>query len=301
MLSAIGHLRERDNVFDPRKPIGEGHALKRQFLGQGTDWPVLLHQHVLEIHALGSERVLIDSQLVPPNAWRARQTRCMLFYAVDHLPARLDEIGAVLWPDLPAPKVSRMFHVTKNRLNRALGQAGLYRHDPVSQRYAFDPVEVVILYDASQFEQTIQLARRQPPGQDALTAWKSALSLYQGEYLAGIYDDWAISRRDELALKHLNALLATARLSGELGNVDDAIEFYCMALAKDEYCEEAYLRLIELLLKCYRFTEARFWARKCQSEIADLQAPTRQIVAAVQDDRTPRPARTSYVANASSN
>lgn len=208
----------------------------------------------LKVEVLGRERIMLNNQIIPLNAFSAHQAREMFFLAVEQPTLKRDQISALLWPDLDPKQAANAFHVTKWRINTALGHRHLYRWNSFDQHYEFDSAQVTLVYDAILFEQKIDLARRLPAGKAALEAWQQAVNLYHGDYLPGIFSEWAQIKRQGLFMKFIDALLACGRLLVALEEREAALEFYRRVLHQDEYNEEAYQQVQQL-----RPSEASFY------------------------------------------
>src|SRR6185312_12262658 len=107
------------------------------------------------------------------------------------------------------------------------------------------PVDI----DLEQFEQS--LSRRQqsrnddPP--DALAALQSALALYRGPLLEGLYDDWCLDARYRLEEQYLLAMASAVSELERSGQIREAVTYAQRVLALDPLREDVHRTIIRLL------------------------------------------------------
>jgi len=198
---------------------------------------------ILKVDVLGLEQILLNEQIIPRSAFSAQQAREMFFLAVEYPALTRDKVGAILWPDLSPELMTNCFHVTKARLNAALAvkdSQPLYRWNSTHQQYEFDHERVVVVYDVTEFERKVSLARQLPAGKQALQLLQDAIALYRGAYLPGIFSEWAQIRRTNLEMKFINALLNCGEAVAANGDPRLALEYYRRVLEVDEGNEEAH-------------------------------------------------------------
>src|SRR3954471_7233166 len=144
----------------------------------------------VNVTLLGGFTVAVDGAAVPDSAWRLKKGRelvKLLALARGHRLHR-EQAMDVLWPDLAPAAAANNLHQAVHVARRALGWDAIDLRDEVLSLVAEVDVD---LLDAAAAE-----ARRlKTPA-----AYRAALSLYRGELLPeNRYDDWAETRREELA------------------------------------------------------------------------------------------------------
>lgn len=152
----------------------------------------------LRIFGFGRGRVERGGEEIPPSVWEAAATRQMLFYLLTHSPQSRDQIAAVLWPELPVPKVRTTFHTTGFRLKRALGREALYFD---GHCYQIHP-DLDCWFDVAEFERLLEGTES---GQ-RVKRLQQAIALYQGDFLEDCYADWCLLTRERLRERCLEAL-----------------------------------------------------------------------------------------------
>lgn len=118
---------------------------------------------------------------------------------------------------------------------------GYYRWNPDL------PVEI----DADRFESSIQLgdALKEDLPEKALTHYRNALSLYQGDYLPECFDQqWVFPVRNHFRRLYLKAVLSATDLLHENGQSNEVLKICEKAISLDVYEEEFHIRFMEALL-----------------------------------------------------
>ncbi|HKZ85008.1 MAG TPA: tetratricopeptide repeat protein [Anaerolineae bacterium] len=158
----------------------------------------------IEAQAFGAGQVVRAGRLLAASEWGgSAAARELFFYLLEKSPQRKEEIGAVFWPDLSPARLTNAFHAVKYRIRRALDMEFIIYED---DRYRLNPA-IDYGYDVAEFEQLLGSAARRPaddPRRYALL--DKALALYTGDYLTGIYSEWALDKRRVLQAQFLDAL-----------------------------------------------------------------------------------------------
>ena len=144
----------------------------------------------VSVTLLGGFAAAVDGAAVPDTAWRLKKARelvKLLALARGHRLHR-EQAMDVLWRDLAPAAAANNLHQAVHVARRALGADAIDVRDEVLSLAAEVDVDAL---DAAAAE-----ARRlRTPA-----AYRAALSLYRGELLPeNRYDDWAETRREELA------------------------------------------------------------------------------------------------------
>jgi DNA-binding SARP family transcriptional activator len=96
------------------------------------------------------------------------------------------------------------------------------------------------------------------------TELEAAVTLYRGEFLEGIYDDWCIPLREHLRERYLLALQALAQAYEDAGCFHQAIDVAQRLVHADAFREDGHARLIRLYARLGRQADAR--AQFCSYE-----------------------------------
>jgi LuxR family maltose regulon positive regulatory protein len=195
-------------------------------------------QQALKIHAFGSPRVELDGKSIQ---WTTVQSRDLFFCLLQHPQGlRKEEIGSLFWPDHPPPRLDGIFRSTLYRLRRSVFRESVIYEDGV---YRFNR-DTDYWFDADTFEELLDQADQSPVPARKTDLLEEAVTLYQGDYLAGVYADWCALERERLRERHLSALEALAGLHAARGNLQRAIQEYQQLVAQDPYREPVHRELM---------------------------------------------------------
>ncbi|MGA9349916.1 MAG: BTAD domain-containing putative transcriptional regulator [Anaerolineae bacterium] len=209
----------------------------------------------LRIFGFGRGRVERSGEEIPFSDWEAAATRQMLFYLLVHSLRSRDQIAAVLWPELPIPKVKANFHTTKFRLKRALGREVL---DFDGYCYQIRP-DLDYWFDVAEFE---RLLEGTGPGR-RVEQLQQAIALYQGDFLEDCYADWCLLTRERLRERCLEAL---DELAGRLlarRQYRQAIQTLHRGLEMDNLREKFHRQLMRAYALSGQRSQALAQYRRC--------------------------------------
>jgi DNA-binding SARP family transcriptional activator len=220
----------------------------------------------IRVQTLGAFTVWRDMECIPQRAWRRKPAALFkaLLSARDYRLHR-DQVVELLWPDRDPVQADNNLRFTLHRLRTLLDppnarHSHIARQDhtlilvpstlePNSQEQASSPDWL----DAARFAAD---AARALAGQEP-DACKAALARYTGVYLPNDrYEDWALSRSEELGRQHLAVLLHYARLIGKSGTREESGSAWQTVLSLDPCHEEAAYTLMRMLGDSGRVSEA---------------------------------------------
>ncbi len=190
----------------------------------------------------------------------------------------------LLWPQqTDLKRASSCFHQALFHLRRALepalraGAASSYIRWQ-GDRYFFSPLKSCWV-DADVFAAYAKRAQTLELGGDsdaAIAYWIKAISLYGGDYMAGIdleytqcsVHDWCATRCHQLRQLYLTASMTVARYKFDSGRYDLAAEYARQALNVEPALEPAHRLLIQCLLEIGHLDSAICQYRTCKAELA---------------------------------
>jgi DNA-binding SARP family transcriptional activator len=208
----------------------------------------------LKIKLFGEFEVRRGERLIESREWSRQKTRSLLKLLLTQ-PGRAfsrDEIMEALWPDVSPQAAERSLRVTVSLLRKALEpdlERGSYSRYILRRRpgYLFDrdsDCEV----DTWKFEELKNQAEAAQAGgklDEAISAYRSALELLRGEFLAeDLYEDWAMEVRQDWQERHLGVLSNLSECLALKGRYTEAIDVCERALEMDGYREELHRRLM---------------------------------------------------------
>jgi LuxR family maltose regulon positive regulatory protein len=200
-------------------------------------------QPSLRLYALGQVRVELNGLAVQ---WTVAQSRDLIFCLLQHPSGlRKEDLGRIFWPEHDPRRLSSILRSTLYRLRRSLFRESVIFENDL---YRFNR-RVDYWFDVYAFEELLARAEKTPSSatETRIALLEQALALYQGDYLAGIYDDWCAFERERLKERHLTALDTLAGLHAEQGDLHAAIELYQRIVAQEPYQEAAH----QAIMRCY--------------------------------------------------
>ena len=222
------------------------------------------------IETLGRFRMLRAGTPVPPNAWQSRKARNVLKILVarsGRLTPR-DVLAETLWPGADPDVSANRLSVALSTLRTVLDPERRHAADHFLQGSSAIRLSSAIRIDVDQFvrdaTQGLRLFR-DGRGTESGRLLRTADARYDGDFLPeDIYEDWAVSRREEARALCVDVLTSLAGLALAIGERDDAITYYRRAAERDPY-DEANCGLIRALADAGHHGEARrAHARYCK-------------------------------------
>ncbi|MGQ9682693.1 MAG: BTAD domain-containing putative transcriptional regulator [Anaerolineae bacterium] len=203
----------------------------------------------IRIRALGDCFVEVDGRPVTAADWGRAKSKELFFYLLAYPARNKEQIGAVLWPDLPPARMRSAFHVTLYGVRRALGIADCVLYH--NEQYMFNR-QLDHWIDVEEFEELVSQAEqcRLSRPSEAEAAFSRAVDVYGGEYLGNMsfaQEEWCFWRRDELQRRFQSALQALGDLRVGRGDYDGALTAYRRLLACDELREDIHRAVMRCL------------------------------------------------------
>lgn len=230
----------------------------------------------LEARTLGPGLVYVDGDLI--DAWEGHLPRLLLFFSLDRPVVTRSEICQAFWPGLEIDQAVNVFHVTKRRLHKALGEDVLIH---TQTHYRVNP-EIPVYYDAVEFVEALAEGRN-PNGANRVESWKKAASLYGGPFLQGHEEKWVQERRSAYRFGYMEALMNVADHWIGRERYEMAIRQYEQAITEEYSSELAHRQLLKLYTTLGRRSEAvahyQTMSQRFQDEKRVISPETEQVYA----------------------
>lgn len=202
---------------------------------------------MLHVCLLGGLTLAWDQ--TPLRTIRSKRARSLLAYLATYRdrPHTRDLLIGTFWPDLPETTARRRLSKALWRVRRILPEAQMPHAAPIIVA-AGDTVQLnphlPIWLDVEAFIRHHKQCTNGEAG--AVAAGQQCLALYQGEFLAGYHDDWAVVERERLRELFLLTLAQLVEIYKSRGDYDQAL--YCARqLAEvDPWREEAHREVMRL-------------------------------------------------------
>jgi LuxR family maltose regulon positive regulatory protein len=188
-----------------------------------------------------------------PDAWTTRRARDIFCYIATsrHRRVEKDVLIDVFWGEDDPKTVEKNFHPTISHIRKALNSRQPFKQNFLVFRdgaYQLNP-ELVYAIDTEQFEEAVALAekaKRENRTEDFRAHLETAHALYRGEYLAGVYDDWAEQRRTVYAEQFARVLNALAKIAAGEKKWSNALKYAHEILQIDPFREDAHRLLMRV-------------------------------------------------------
>ena len=228
----------------------------------------------LSINVLGPVDILRDpSQPFAPDAWTTRRARDIfcLIATSKHRRVAKDILIDTFWPDEDPQVVEKNFHPTISHIRKALNSRQTFKQNFIVFRdgaYQLNP-DLSYLIDADEFDRLVadaEAAKREKDNERLRVSLEGAHRLYRGEFMPGIYEDWAEERRNYYSEQFGRVTGALAKLSFAERRLADALKYTAEALKLDPYREDMH----RLTLKTYAAQDKVTAAKKHFEAMATL-------------------------------
>ncbi len=191
------------------------------------------------------------------NRLRTVKTTSLLGYLITHPPHRFtrEVLAELFWGDMEPERARNNLSVALHSLRYALDIHGV---PPVIEA---DSLWVGLradsyLADVQEFEQALQLAHAASDPAQQYERLAFAVSLYQGDFLPGIYDSWVVEKAAALQAECLHALEQLARFDAERGNTEAERAWLTQAVSLNPLDSDLLVRLIERHLQARQYETA---------------------------------------------
>ncbi|NOX60576.1 MAG: AAA family ATPase, partial [Chloroflexi bacterium] len=260
---------------------------------------------LLQIRLLGGFDLSSKGGVAP--ALRGTKPRSLFAFLALHraLPHTRDELAGLFWPDASDAVARRRLSQALWRIRRGFQAAGL-SPPLISQAdlVRFDESANYWL-DVTAFEQAVREGLDGMAGMaevERASRLERAAALYQGELMAGFYEDWIILERERLREMHLNALERLVALYEHLGAYEEALHYARRLAAEEPLRERAHYEVMQLCRRLNRPQEALKQYERLVAILAEdlgaspslpVQRLYRQLASATKWETAPRPQRAS--------
>jgi DNA-binding SARP family transcriptional activator len=217
----------------------------------------------LEVRLFGAPRVILDSE--PVHFSRRKALGLLLYLTLQERPQSRETLGALFWPESADSR--NQVRVALSLLRKLLGSEWLDDTDGTVSLAASDELWVDVLDFRAKSEPSI----RDPNCVASLTG---AVDLVQGGFLEGFslrdcpeFDDWQQLEGQVLEREIERALGRLIECLEEQGDLDRALQFGEMLLARDDLNEFAYRLLMRLYARNRQIHEVKRAYDDCASHL----------------------------------
>jgi LuxR family maltose regulon positive regulatory protein len=205
----------------------------------------------LTIKTFGFVEIFRDkSKPFAADAWTTKRARDIFCYIATSKHRRVDKEVLIdaFWGDDDLAAIEKNFHPTISHIRKALNSNQSFKQNFLVFRdgaYQLNP-ELSYSIDTEEFDAAVseaEKAKREKDAESFRENLEKANEIYRGEFMAGVYEDWAEERRGFYAEQHSRVLNALAKLAFTDKSWSSALKFAGEILKNDPFREDAH-RLI---------------------------------------------------------
>jgi DNA-binding SARP family transcriptional activator len=209
----------------------------------------------LTVNVLGPIEIFRDpSKPFAPDAWTTRRSRDIFCYIATskHRRVAKDVLIDTFWPDEDPAVIEKNFHPTISHIRKALNSRQPFKQNFIVFRdgaYQLNP-ELTFLIDAEEFDRHFadaEVAKREKDNERLRASLEAAHRCCRGEFMEGIYEDWADERRNFYSEQFGRVTSALAKLELAEKRLASAKKYAEETLSVDPYREDIH----RLILKIY--------------------------------------------------
>ena len=237
-------LRENLSTVETKKPIVQ--VAQIEAAEQITD---------LTVKVLGHIDIFRDkTKPFAPDAWTTRRARD-IFCCIATSPHRRIEKDVLIdtfWGEEELSVIEKNFHPTISHIRKALNSRQALKQNFLVFRdgaYQLNP-ELSYSIDTEEFENHIaeaEKAKREKDAKSLRENLEAAYGLYRGDFMAGIYDDWAEERRNYYTEQFWRVLSGLAKLAFSEKSWSNALKYANEILQSDPFREDIHRLVMKVL------------------------------------------------------
>ena len=167
-----------------------------------------------------------------------------------------ERLTEIFWPEAEPQRAHDNFKTTLWAIRRCFRKSGLDPDEVIHATRLIVQWRAPLRVDAEEF---VKAATDE--GGDLQTA----LGLYNGDFLEGVYEEWAVSERERLAVLYESLLARSLERAPDVAVAQRMIE-------RNPYHEPAYTALIDAELAAERYVAAVSVIARCRAALAEVGA-----------------------------
>ncbi|MFN6962178.1 MAG: BTAD domain-containing putative transcriptional regulator [Pyrinomonadaceae bacterium] len=209
----------------------------------------------LTVRVLGPVEIFRDPTApFAADAWTTRRARDIFCYIATskHRRVAKDVLIEAFWPGEDPAVIEKNFHPTISHIRKALNSRQPFKQNFILFRdgaYQLNP-ELSYSIDSEEFERHIadaEAAKREKDQAALRSALELAYRLYRGEFMSGVYDDWAEERRAFYSEQFARVAAALAKQTFNEKNWSAAVKYANEVLKDDPYREDMHRLIMKTL------------------------------------------------------
>ncbi|MCY7348821.1 MAG: tetratricopeptide repeat protein [Pyrinomonadaceae bacterium] len=212
--------------------------------------PLTVNEPVVDLtlKLLGHVEIYRDpTKQFAPDAWTTRRSRDIFCFIATSRHRRVDKDVLIdtFWADAESDVVEKNFHPTISHIRKALNSRQTIKQNYIHYRDGAYQLNSELTYsiDTEEFSYFIAEAEKAHREKDSASVWKNveaAHSLYRGDFMAGIYEDWAEELRGFYREQHSRILKSMTKFAFKEKNWVQALHYSSEILRDDPFREDIH-------------------------------------------------------------
>jgi LuxR family transcriptional regulator, maltose regulon positive regulatory protein len=208
----------------------------------------------LTLKLLGHVEIYRDpTRHFAPDAWTTRRARDIFCFIATSRHRRVDKEVLIdtFWADTELEVIEKNFHPTISHIRKALNSRQTIKQNFLLYRDGAYQLNSELTYsiDTEEFSHFIAEAEKAHREKDSDAVWKNveaAHALYRGDFMAGIYEDWAEELRGFYREQHSRILKSMAKFAFKEKNWAQALNYANEVLRDDPYREDMHALIMRV-------------------------------------------------------
>lgn len=208
----------------------------------------------LTLKLLGHVEIYRDpTKQFAPDAWTTRRARDIFCFIATSRHRRVDKDVLIdtFWADSEIEVVEKNFHPTISHVRKALNSRQTIKQNFILYRDGAYQLNSELTYsiDTEEFSRFIAEAEKAHLEKDSDRVWENveaAHRLYRGDFMAGIYEDWAEELRGFYREQHSRILKSMTKFAFKEKNWVQALHYSAEILRDDPYREDIHALIMRV-------------------------------------------------------
>ncbi|MBA4124708.1 MAG: tetratricopeptide repeat protein [Acidobacteria bacterium] len=208
----------------------------------------------LTLKLLGHVEIYRDpTKQFAPDAWTTRRARDIFCFIATSRHRRVDKDVLIdtFWADSEIEVVEKNFHPTISHVRKALNSRQTIKQNFILYRDGAYQLNSELTYsiDTEEFSRFIAEAEKANHEKDSDRVWENveaAHRLYRGDFMAGIYEDWAEELRGFYREQHSRILKSMTKFAFKEKNWVQALHYSAEILRDDPYREDIHALIMRV-------------------------------------------------------
>ncbi len=270
--------------LDLRESVEKSRQVKTKIQEPKTETPTARESQIivsetapivdLTLKLLGPVEIYRDpSKQFAPDAWTTKRARDIFCYIATSRHRRVEKETLIeaFWGEAELNVIEKNFHPTISHVRKALNSRQTLKQNFLLYRDGSYQLNSELTYsiDTEEFSHFVAEAEKAMREKDNDRLWENieaAHRLYRGDFMAGIYEDWAEELRGFYREQHARVLKSMAKFAFREKSWAKALSFASEILRQDPYREDVHT----LIMRVYAAQNKRSAAKKQYDKLQKL-------------------------------